>query len=123
LIAVVPPTSGINPQVDELERKALRRQYRGILEWGASNLAEGTQRETLLREGDPAKILARQGGELGLLVLGSRGFGAIRSALLGAVSSGVIRTAPCPLLVTPRGIAGDSRANAKSAHREPAVEQ
>lgn len=117
LIAVVPPTSAINPQVDELERKALRRQYRGILEWGASNLAEGAQRETVLMEGDPGTILADQGGELDLLVLGSRGYGAIRSALLGAVSSGVIRTAPCPVLVTPRGLAGDSRAGANSAHQ------
>ena len=82
LITVVPPTSAINPQVDELERKALRRQYRGILEWGASNLVKGVQQETVLMEGDPATILAEQGRELGLLVLGSRGYGVIRSALL-----------------------------------------
>jgi nucleotide-binding universal stress UspA family protein len=117
LIAVVPPTSAIGPQVDELERRVLRRAYRGILEWGASKLAEGAQQETVLVEGDPAKILADQGSQLDLLVLGSRGYGAIRGALLGAVSSGVIRTASCPVLVTPRGLAGDSPADTNSAHR------
>lgn len=117
LIAVVPPTTAIHPQVDELERKALRRRYRGILESGASNLVEGAQQETVLMEGDPATILVDQGSELDLLVLGSRGYGVIRSALLGAVSSGVIRAAPCPVLVTPRGVASDPQPGANSAHR------
>ena len=38
-----------------------------------------------------------------LLILGSRGYGPLRSVLLGAVSSKLMRTAPCPVLVLPRG--------------------
>ena len=119
MITVVPTAHGVvNAKLEELERTALRRQYRGILEWGASNVMEAVSKETLLLEGDPATILADQGGDLDLLVLGSRGYGAIRSALLGAVSSEVIRSAPCPVVVTPRALAGDSQPSERPAKRE-----
>ncbi len=123
MITVVPTAHGVvNAKLEELERTALRRQYRGILEWGASNVMEAVSKETLLLEGDPATILADQGGDLDLLVLGSRGYGAIRSALLGAVSSEVIRNAPCPVVVTPRALAGDLQPSERPAKHETAVD-
>jgi nucleotide-binding universal stress UspA family protein len=64
--------------------------------------------ERLIVDGDPAEVLAEQGAELDLLVVGSRGYGPMRRALLGGVSGRIIRTAPCPVVVTPR-----------SAQREP----
>jgi nucleotide-binding universal stress UspA family protein len=122
LITVVPTAQGVvNVQVEELERSALRRQYRGILEWGASNLKDGPP-DTVLIEGEPASILVDQASGLDLLVLGSRGYGPIRSALLGAVSSAVIRTAPCPVLVMPRGLASESPPTAESAEHAPALD-
>ncbi len=59
--------------------------------------------EEVLEEGDPAAVLARHGVELDVLVIGSRGYGPIRRTLLGGVSSEVMRTAPCPVIVVPRG--------------------
>jgi nucleotide-binding universal stress UspA family protein len=56
--------------------------------------------EGALEHGRPAKVLARHGVDLDLLVVGSRGRGPVRRALLGSVSSEVIRTTPCPVLVT-----------------------
>jgi nucleotide-binding universal stress UspA family protein len=61
-------------------------------------------------EGDPAGVLADQGERLDLLVVGSRGYGPLRSTLLGSVTSRLAGVCPCPLLITPRGAAGDSGA-------------
>jgi nucleotide-binding universal stress UspA family protein len=61
--------------------------------------------ERVLRWGDPAAELALEGVELDLLVVGSRGHGPLGEALLGSVSSELVRTAPCPVLVMPRGAA------------------
>ena len=41
--------------------------------------------------------------EAELIIMGSRGLGGVRRALLGSVSDSVIRHAPCPVLVVRRG--------------------
>jgi nucleotide-binding universal stress UspA family protein len=53
-------------------------------------VARGTPGEELLRE-------ARRGAAL--LVLGSRGRGAVRGTLVGSTSQAVVRAAPCPVAV------------------------
>jgi nucleotide-binding universal stress UspA family protein len=55
-------------------------------------------------DGDPAQRLAESSAGLALLVLGSRGYGPVRSVLLGSVSAGVARMAACPVLVVPGGV-------------------
>jgi nucleotide-binding universal stress UspA family protein len=42
--------------------------------------------------------------DLDLLVLGSRAYGPVRRVLLGSVSGEVLKSAPCPVLVVPRGV-------------------
>jgi nucleotide-binding universal stress UspA family protein len=81
----------------------IRDEFRGVLERGLAELDEGTKAEADLREGDPAEVLAKETEGLDLLVVGSRGYGPIRGALLGGVSAAVTRTAACPILVVPRG--------------------
>lgn len=58
------------------------------------------------RDGDPVRELTDATRALDLLVLGSRGHGPIRRLLLGSVSTHVVRTAACPLLLLPRGAEG-----------------
>lgn len=53
--------------------------------------------------GSPPKVLAAAGEELDLLVLGSRGYGPLNAVLLGGVSHALLRDAPCPVVVLPRG--------------------
>ena len=59
--------------------------------------------ERLAVSGDPANELARAASDrrAALLVVGSRGRGPVRAALLGSVSAGVTRLAPCPVLIVP----------------------
>jgi nucleotide-binding universal stress UspA family protein len=51
--------------------------------------------------GDPGQTICRVAGELGVdvVVVGSRGRGAVKRALLGSVSGYVVHNAPCPVLV------------------------
>lgn len=63
--------------------------------------AGGTVTEAHLRLGRPDEQIVRVGEEVGagLIVIGSRGRGGLRRALLGSVSDSVIRHAHCPVLV------------------------
>jgi hypothetical protein len=36
--------------------------------------------------------------------VGSRAYGPVRRVLLGSVAKQLVRSAPCPLIVTPRGM-------------------
>ena len=84
--------------VDAIE-KGLRTQLDQAVQ---SIPAEVTVEAELVR-GDPTEeLVAAAAGQDGLLVLGSRGYGPIRRVLLGSVSSALVRSAPCPVLVHPR---------------------
>ncbi|MDP8950698.1 MAG: universal stress protein [Actinomycetota bacterium] len=58
-----------------------------------------------LREGRPAEEIVELAGELGvgLVVIGSRGLGAVKRLIVGSVSEGVVDFAPCPTLVVRGG--------------------
>lgn len=58
-----------------------------------------------LEMGSPEEVLAREAGDAGLLVVGSRGHRALEKLLLGSVSDGVIDRRPCPVVVVPAGAA------------------
>lgn len=64
--------------------------------------------ELRVMSGDPARVLvaeAQRAGDEVLIVVGSRGQGAIRAAILGSVSSQLVRDAPCPVVVVPSDVA------------------
>ncbi len=92
------------PRFNELNG-SLRAEYQEILDGAIAQLGDTVVAESVLAKGNPAQIPAEQGKTLDLLVLGSRGYGPLRAALVGAVSAKVIRTAPCPVLITPRASA------------------
>jgi nucleotide-binding universal stress UspA family protein len=57
-----------------------------------------------LRTGPPVRVLTESCAEdVDLLVSGSRAHGPVRRALLGSVSTQLMRSCPCPLYVVPRG--------------------
>jgi nucleotide-binding universal stress UspA family protein len=61
----------------------------------------GKVAETHLRAGEPDKEIVRLSEELGAgtIVIGSRGLGAVKRALMGGVSESVVRHAHCPVFV------------------------
>jgi len=61
------------------------------------------QVDTVVLRGDPASKIIEAADDLDLLVTGSRGRGPLRQALLGSVSAKLMRSAPCCVLVVPRG--------------------
>ena len=73
-------------------------------------LAASPERE--LRLGEPAVVLAEVAADCDadMIVVGSRGHGAWRSAVLGSVSSDLARRAPCPVVIVPERAAVESRA-------------
>lgn len=52
-----------------------------------------------LLNGPPAEIIEEFLRPSDLLVVGSRGIGGVRRLLLGSVSSALVQTAPCPVVV------------------------
>ena len=61
----------------------------------------GVAVRTLQRLGHPvAEILARAGAA-SFVVMGSHGHGAMYDLLVGSTTQGVLRQAPCPVLVVP----------------------
>jgi nucleotide-binding universal stress UspA family protein len=63
---------------------------------------DGVEAEAVLTDGNAAAVLAGQTSELDLLVLGSRGYGPLRSVLLGTVSEATVAEAQSPVLIVPR---------------------
>ena len=54
----------------------------------------------MVRNGDPAAEICALAGELNarMIVVGTHGWGPLRTLLLGSVASGVLQSAPCPVL-------------------------
>jgi nucleotide-binding universal stress UspA family protein len=85
------------------EEVRFRREDQRVLDECVDQVREagGTVVEIYLRVGDAAKEIVELAEELevGLVVLGSRGHGRIRRALMGSVSITVLRHAHCSVLI------------------------
>jgi nucleotide-binding universal stress UspA family protein len=91
--------------VEELESK-----QRALLEAAEAALAElkaslGRDVITRVLEGSPALALCRFASEISAsaIVVGTRGRGGFKRAVLGSVSDYVVRNAPCPVVVVGNG--------------------
>jgi nucleotide-binding universal stress UspA family protein len=82
----------------QLEQRARMRLDREVEK---SRSAGGAVADAHLRVGDAAAEIVDLAEDIGagLIVMGSRGLGRIRRALMGSVSDSVVRHAHCPVLV------------------------
>jgi nucleotide-binding universal stress UspA family protein len=87
--------SRIGERAEVAAKTKLEEQLQKIKE------ASGEATQAHARVGLPAAEILRLAEELddGLIVMGSRGLGGIRRALMGSVSDSVVRHAHCPLII------------------------
>jgi nucleotide-binding universal stress UspA family protein len=85
----------LHEQIEEVSRELLRKQSSRV------QVAGGTVAGAHLRMGQVDLEIVALAEELGadLIVMGSRGLGGVRRALMGSVSDSVVRHAHCPVLV------------------------
>jgi nucleotide-binding universal stress UspA family protein len=88
----------VEKEVKEDAQKVLDEQVQQV------EAAGGTIAQTHLRIGRPDEQIVSEAGQIsaGLIVMGSRGLGGVRRALMGSVSDSVVRHAHCPVLVVRR---------------------
>ncbi|WP_166179251.1 universal stress protein [Rubrobacter tropicus] len=93
-------------------REALERDARARLEGAVEKIraSGGEVSEARVEFGSPDVEIVRLAEELdaGLVVVGSRGLGPLRRAVMGGVSRSVVRHAHCPVLVARGGHSGPS---------------
>lgn len=89
---------------DKRYANALHERRRHELERGSTTVPEPLRASSALVIGEPAHALRREAERgMGLLVVGSRGYGPLRQVLLGSVAADLLHAAPCPVIVCPRG--------------------
>jgi nucleotide-binding universal stress UspA family protein len=91
------PRTGTYGEIREMAEQTLEKAVKQVEEAG------GTVAEAHVRMGDPDDEILRfceEQGDVGLIVMGSRGLGPIKRRLMGSVSESVVRHAHCPVLVT-----------------------
>lgn len=87
--------------VAELEQ-AIAQHMEEQLEIGFAQ-ATGQVLEGSVVRGDPANRLREAAADADVLMVGSRAFGPVRTVLLGSASYELMRSAPCAVIVYPRG--------------------
>jgi nucleotide-binding universal stress UspA family protein len=102
-VVYVEPTLPMIGQFADPGPERTEPESRRLLDEQVSHIEEagGTVDETHLRLGRPDDQIVWVAEELGagLIVIGSRGRGGVRRALMGSVSDSVVRHAHCPVLV------------------------
>src|SRR6476619_4062576 len=87
-----------DPTPDRLEEARIRRH----LDRALKSIPRSITADARLLHGAPGHAILEAAADADLLVIGSRGhYGVARRLLLGSVAARVMRSAPCPTLVTP----------------------
>jgi nucleotide-binding universal stress UspA family protein len=92
---------GLDAGALEAVRSAHEDAAATVLRRGLDAVFVGQSAGGEILSGHPADALAAASADLDLLVCGSRGYGPLRTLLLGGTSHALVRRAACPVLVVP----------------------
>ena len=98
----VTAVASTGPEFSVMAIEAARDSGKRILaEAKAKVRSQEIEVETELAEGNAVEEIVRKSkeGKFELIVMGARGLGAIKKLFIGSVSEGVIKNAPCPVLI------------------------
>jgi len=110
VVPPVPPAPPMAVYPAEFEEERMEAT-RVDLERAVESVSAELHAEPQLLRGVAAERLAHEAaGGADLLVLGSRGYGPLKRVLLGSVSTAVMRSASCPVMIVPRTAEFDSSA-------------
>ena len=93
------PVAGYEPSAE----KRMQR----VLEQGIGRVPEDLPVQKQLLRGHPGTTLVEASADYDLIIVGSRGYGPLRSTLLGGTSRQVLDGARCSAMALPRGISAD----------------
>lgn len=100
ILAVVDTDFVFGTEVSPRDSEKARVERR--LEHAVEHARRSVEAEGRLLYGVPSHAIPKAAEDADLLVIGSRGhYGVARKLLLGSVAARVMRTAPCPTLITP----------------------
>ena len=103
VLAIVAPARGLPALLEGRDDRRRLHEHAGriVSEAQGTLVGCGADVETQVAEGDPREEIVRMAEEWSadLVVLGARGLGPLSRALLGSVSTAVVRHAPCAVLV------------------------
>jgi nucleotide-binding universal stress UspA family protein len=103
-------------------KAAIEDDTRKRLREACATVPADVDADATMISGDPVEALVDVAGTSGtVLVVGSRGYGPLRRVLLGSVSTPLARLAPCPLIVTPRGMHAVLKAEAEATEVKAAT--
>ncbi len=90
----------VNPILSEEESAEKAQRLLDKQVWKIKNLG-ATVSDTHVQIGFPEKVIVQTSEDMGagLIVMGSRGLGALRRTLMGSVSNSVVHHAHCPVMV------------------------
>lgn len=126
VVTVIPPRGDAGSSARGVPT-GLTAEARRVADETASRLLRGRTSTGRVVAGDPVEQIVTAAGRWGadVVVLGARGLGAIQALLVGSVSLGVVRQAPCPALVCrgiPRAVRAVTVGVDGSAHARHALE-
>jgi nucleotide-binding universal stress UspA family protein len=96
-------------------KEGIEDEARTQLESAQSELPADVSAETKVISDDPISALTQEASAPGsILVLGSRGYGAVRGVMLGSVSRPIAMHTPAPVIVYPRGAHAEEHGEASA---------